>query len=568
MLILPLFSLASFADIFCAMTQIPDLQLKLTNSLTRQKEVFEPLDPENVRMYVCGPTVYDDAHIGNARPVVVFDLLFRLLRHLYGDNHVTYVRNITDVDDKINNRAREEGITIKALTERTIAQFHKDIAALGCLPPSVEPRATDHIDAMKTMIENLVSKNHAYVAEHHVLFDVTSMPSYGKLSNRHLEDMIAGSRVEVAPYKKNPHDFVLWKPSGEDEPGWLSPCGIEGKGRPGWHIECSAMAGQHLGSVFDIHGGGVDLTFPHHENEIAQSCCAHGTNLMARMWVHNGFLKVNGRKMSKSEGNFITMRQLLETDEFGGRRWPGEVIRLALLMTHYTQPLDFNLARLEEAQTLIRKIEELYFHVKISIAGFSHLISVGRSELYRDEIISHLCNDLDMNPIIQKLYSFNKNNDPLEAGFYIYECARILNLFNFKRKYPNLNLEFYNIESQFYRDQRDHFERLRNSAGTIIARNKEQYKNEKIAINASEEELSQLAGMPCKINDSTNTLFFLFKKEKEKIEEALAKRLDFINQKNWAEADRIREELAAEGIQLSDSKNPQTGERETQWSLV
>ncbi len=285
--------------------------LMLYNTLTRRKEAFVPLDAQNVRMYVCGPTVYDYAHIGNARPVIVFDVLFRLLRQMYGDKHVTYVRNITDVDDKINARAAEEGVSIRDLTERTAKQFHADIKALGVLPPTVEPRATEHIEEMKALIEALIANGNAYAAEGHVLFHVPSMPDYGRLSNRSLDEMEAGARVEVAPYKKDPMDFVLWKPSKPGEPSWPSPAGIAAPGRPGWHIECSAMAEKHLGPVFDIHGGGIDLVFPHHENEIAQSRCAHKTPVMAKYWLHNGFLQVEGEKMSKSLGNFITIHDLL-----------------------------------------------------------------------------------------------------------------------------------------------------------------------------------------------------------------------------------------------------------------
>ncbi|MEW5964776.1 MAG: cysteine--tRNA ligase, partial [Pseudomonadota bacterium] len=293
------------------------MSLTLYNTLTRRKEAFQPLDPANVRMYVCGPTVYDYAHIGNARPVIVFDVLFRLLRHVYGAGHVTYARNITDVDDKINARAAERypdmppEAAIRRLTEETAAQFHADIATLGVLPPTVEPRATEHIAEMKALIETLVARGHAYVAEGHVLFHVPSMADYGKLSGRSIEEMEAGARVEVAPYKKDPMDFVLWKPSKPGEPAWPSPCGIIEPGRPGWHIECSAMSEKHLGPVFDIHGGGIDLAFPHHENEVAQSRCAHGTPVMAQVWMHNGFLQVEGEKMSKSLGNFITIHELL-----------------------------------------------------------------------------------------------------------------------------------------------------------------------------------------------------------------------------------------------------------------
>ncbi|MEH6727630.1 MAG: cysteine--tRNA ligase, partial [Hyphomicrobiales bacterium] len=336
--------------------------LWLYNTLTRKKERFEPLNPANVRLYVCGPTVYDYAHIGNARPIIVFDVLFRLLRHVYGAEHVTYVRNITDVDDKINARAAQEGVSIEDVTRRTTEQFHKDIAALGVLEPTVEPRATDHIEDMKMMIERLIERGHAYVAEDHVLFDVGSMADYGQLSKRPLDEMIAGARVEVAAYKKNPTDFVLWKPSKTGEPSWASPAGIKPQGRPGWHIECSAMAAKHLGTVFDIHGGGIDLTFPHHENEVAQSRCAHGTDTMANVWMHNGFVQVEGEKMSKSLANFITINDLLETDKFGASRWHGSVLKMAMLMTHYTQPIDWTVERLTEVRkslcSLIRIAEQ------------------------------------------------------------------------------------------------------------------------------------------------------------------------------------------------------------------
>ncbi|HVV28539.1 MAG TPA: cysteine--tRNA ligase [Rhizomicrobium sp.] len=315
------------------------MPIRLYNSLTRTREDFAPLDPARVRLYVCGPTVYDFAHIGNARPAIVFDVLFRLLRHAYGDAHVTYVRNITDVDDKINARAAERGISIRELTEETARIYLEDVTALGCLPPTVSPRATEHIGQMIAMIETLIAAGHAYVADSHVLFDVSSKPDYGKLSRRPLDEMIAGARVEVAPYKKNPMDFVLWKPSEPALPGWESPWG---RGRPGWHIECSAMAGQYLGETFDIHGGGIDLQFPHHENEIAQSEGAHHNHPLATVWMHNGFLQVEGEKMSKSAGNFFTIRELLAD-------WPGEVLRFNMLRTHYRQPIDFTVAGLKES---------------------------------------------------------------------------------------------------------------------------------------------------------------------------------------------------------------------------
>src|SRR3954470_24964274 len=321
------------------------MPLQLYNSLTRRKEEFRPIDPQNVRMYVCGPTVYDEAHIGNARAVVVFDLLYRVLCHEYGADHVTYVRNITDVEDKIMAAARASGQTIDQVTARTTAQFHADMAALGNLPPSIEPRATEYINQMIALIERLIASGHAYAAEGHALFRVGSYAKYGALSRRSRADMIAGARVEVAPYKEDPGDFVLWKPSTPDQPGWESPWG---RGRPGWHIECSAMSENTLGETFDIHGGGLDLIFPHHENEIAQSVCAHngrGPADFARYWIHNGMLTVGGAKMAKSEGNFVTVRDALA-------QAPGEVIRLALLMTHYRDPLDWTEDRLREAEAV------------------------------------------------------------------------------------------------------------------------------------------------------------------------------------------------------------------------
>src|SRR5882672_10145715 len=318
------------------------MTLTLYNTLTRRKEPFRPIDPANVRMYACGPTVYDYVHIGNGRMAVVFDLLFRVLRHVYGPDHVTYARNITDVDDKINARAAASGVAIGELTETTAGQYQEDVAALGCLPPTVEPRATQHLDAMKSLIETLVAKGHAYVAESHVLFHVPSMPDYGKLSNRSLDEMEAGARVDVAPYKRNAMDFVLWKPSKPGEPSWPSPSGINMPGRPGWHIECSAMSWKHLGETFDIHGGGIDLVFPHHENEIAQSRCAFDTGVMANYWMHNGFLQVEGEKMSKSLGNFFTIRELLAN-------WHGQILRFNMLRTHYRQPIDWTESGLEQS---------------------------------------------------------------------------------------------------------------------------------------------------------------------------------------------------------------------------
>ena len=325
-------------------------EIRLHNTKTRTKEVFTPLDPADVRMYVCGPTVYDRAHLGNARPVVVFDVLYRLLRHVYGAGHVTYARNFTDVDDKINARAAESGRAISDITAETTQWFLEDMGALGALEPDHMPRATAYIPQMVEMIEGLIAKGHAYEAEGHVLFAVESYAAYGKLSGRTVDDMIAGARVEVAPYKRNPMDFVLWKPSGPDLPGWDSPWG---RGRPGWHIECSAMSYELLGESFDIHGGGNDLMFPHHENEIAQSCCAHPGGGFASVWMHNEMLQVEGRKMSKSLGNFFTVRDLLD------RGVPGEVIRFVFLSTHYRKPMDWTAEKSVDAQTKLHGFIEL-----------------------------------------------------------------------------------------------------------------------------------------------------------------------------------------------------------------
>jgi cysteinyl-tRNA synthetase len=351
--------------------------IKLHNSKTRAKEVFTPLDADNVRMYVCGPTVYDRAHLGNGRPVVVFDVLYRLLRHVYGPDHVTYVRNFTDVDDKINATAlaRQKAGAVGTLeeliherTEETIGWYHADMDALGALRPDHEPRATEYIGPMVAMIVDLIGKGHAYAVQGHVLFRVRSYKNYGTLSGRSVDDMIAGARVEKSPFKEDPMDFVLWKPSSGDEPGWDSPWG---RGRPGWHIECSAMSYELLGPSFDIHGGGLDLQFPHHENEIAQSCCAHPEASFARVWMHNEMLQVEGKKMSKSLGNFFTVRDLLE------RRVPGEVIRFVYLSTHYRSPMDWTAEKarvaLEEinwwANTLSNDSELLSLPIDLSLVN-------------------------------------------------------------------------------------------------------------------------------------------------------------------------------------------------------
>ena len=320
------------------------MTLQIHNSATRRKEPFQPLDPAHVRLYVCGPTVYDYAHVGNARPVVVFDVLFRLLKRQFP--RVTYVRNITDIDDKINNAARERGVPIGEITTRTAQWFAEDMAALGAQPVTVEPRATAHIPQMLAMIERLIASGNAYVAEGHVLFNVPSFAAYGALSGRDRDEQIAGARVDVAPYKKDPADFVLWKPSTPDLPGWDSPWG---RGRPGWHIECSAMSEHHLGATFDIHGGGRDLMFPHHENELAQSVCAHGGQPFVKYWMHNGMVTVDGQKMSKSLGNFLIVRDAL-------KQAPGEVIRWLLLSSHYRQSVDWCEEAITRAKTSLDRV--------------------------------------------------------------------------------------------------------------------------------------------------------------------------------------------------------------------
>ncbi|WP_036294928.1 cysteine--tRNA ligase [Methylosinus sp. PW1] len=464
--------------------------LKLYNTLTRAKEEFRPLDPANVRMYVCGPTVYDYAHIGNARPIIVFDVLFRLLRHLYGADHVTYVRNITDVDDKINARAAERGIAIRELTEGTNKIFQEDVKALGCLEPSVQPRATEHIAEMIALIEKMIAAGHAYAADGHVLFDVPSMPEYGRLSRRPLDEMIAGARVDVAPYKRGDMDFVLWKPSKESEPGWESPWG---RGRPGWHLECSAMSWKHLGEVFDIHGGGIDLVFPHHENEIAQTRCAFGHETMANYWMHNGFLQVEGEKMSKSLGNFVTINELLHTENFGGRKWPGEVLRLAMLRTHYRQPIDFTVKALEEAEATLNRWRN----------------TVRRADYVEQrapvEFVNALCEDLNAHLAFSLMSSY---------------AARA------NRVSPLVGVEPGGPYPSPVSD-----EEASNAAGELVACGKF------LGIDLVARSDQQLSIVQLQLIDA---------------------RLAARAAKNWAESDRIRDELAAMGVALKDNKDGTT----------
>ncbi len=463
------------------------MTIRLYNTLTREKDVFVPLDRSNVRMYVCGPTVYDFAHIGNARPVIVFDLLFRLLRHVYGETQVTYARNVTDVDDKINERAARDfpGVdpvkAIHELTEKTYAQFTADITELRTLPPTVEPRATETIAEMIGLIHRLIKNGFAYAAEGHVLFDVGAMPDYGKLANRSLDEMMAGARVEVAPYKRNAMDFVLWKPSSDQEPGWTSPWGY---GRPGWHLECSAMSWKHLGETFDIHGGGIDLVFPHHENEIAQSRCAHGTEVMARYWMHNGFLQVEGEKMSKSLGNFFTIRELLND-------WPGEVLRLAMLRTHYRQPIDFTMKALEEAR---RTLDDWYWFA-----------ADVRATEPSDAVIEALSDDLNTPKAIAELHGL-RNAAQKADGFDAHgEFVATLKF-----------LGFLGESAESWAEKR------RAAAGIDTA----------------------------------------------KIEALVAARLTARNAKNFAESDRLRDELVALGVTIKDAKDPKTGRFTTTWEVA
>jgi cysteinyl-tRNA synthetase len=519
------------------------MDLKLYDTLTREKRVFKPLDPSNVRMYVCGPTVYDFAHIGNARPVIVFDVLFRLLRHLYGADHVTYVRNITDVDDKINARAAQDfpGLAlneaIRKVTETTDRQFHEDVAALGCLPPTVEPRATEHIAEMRMLIERLIASGNAYVAEDNVLFSVPSDPDYGQLSKRPLDEMIAGARVEVAPYKKDPRDFVLWKPSKPGEPAWPSPAGIKAPGRPGWHIECSAMSWKYLGEMFDIHGGGIDLVFPHHEDEIAQSRCAFNTPVMANYWMHNGFLQVEGEKMSKSLGNFLTIRELLE-------KWPGDVLRLQMLMTHYRVPIDWT-----DDQT-IRAVNEL--------EEWGDILQ-GRYNLPNDKkptvVIEALSDDLNTPnaiSVLRELFSEAKRGGLNERLEFASACRflgfRELNrpgLFRFGVSALNVgqqNLFKYSVAVEMLRAA------IANSAPeTVIS---------KLRFSIQKDGLD--------VQIEKNGAITLVRGDQEgikrRVEALIADRAAARSRKDWKESDRIRDELAKMGVVLKDSKDGTTWE--------
>ena len=461
------------------------MTLRFFNTKSGVKEEFKPLDPTNVRMYLCGPTVYDRAHIGNARPVIVFDVLYRLLRQRFGEDHVRYVRNITDVDDKIIAAAHANDEPIDELTARTIIAFHRDIAGLNALPPDAEPRATQHIAEMIAMVSDLIRRNFAYHAENHVLFHVPTMTDYGALSHRTLDDMIAGARVEVAPYKKHPADFVLWKPSQPGEPGWKSPWG---RGRPGWHLECSVMSEKHLGASFDIHGGGQDLIFPHHENERAQSLCARDGTSFAKYWMHNGFVTVEGEKMSKSLGNFLTIEEAL--NHVRGR---GEAARLLMLGTHYRKPLDWTLAGLREAKA---NMDRLY--TALRDAGSEEVDEHGEAPT---EVLEALDDDLNTPLAISLLYDLAKSLNKAPNGRQKNRLAHTLltgaNLLGLLEQRPG----------KWFEDI--------------------------IAVDAARLGLTAL--------------------EPEIIDDFIAQRDAAREAKNFSEADRIRDALAAQGILLEDT---------------
>jgi len=493
---------------------LPNIQIRLHNSLSKSRQDFVPIDPNNVRMYVCGPTVYDYAHIGNARPAIVFDVLFRLLRYCFGADHVTYVRNITDVDDKINARAARdfpdlslnEGIL--KLTKTTEKQYRDDMMALGCLEPSIQPRATDYIGEMIAMIKDLIEGGYAYVSKNHVLFAPHTYCDgeeilYGRLARRTLKDMLAGARVETASYKRDPMDFVLWKPSSDNEPGWKSPWGL---GRPGWHIECSAMSKKLLGQTFDIHGGGIDLSFPHHENELAQSCCANGTKEMAQIWMHNGFLQIEGEKMSKSKGNFYTIDELLRGKKFGGRQWDGDILRLAMLMKNYREPIDFSVARLLEAEKILGRWKKSMLDKGLDFT------EKNRAEYEEfgpcSKMVAALANDLNMGGVLAELHRHAGGNKEHNAR-RLFGSLKLLGLTSF----------------DVMKDWQQDWQQDLQSGGQSSAA------------------------------------------DAKKINATIEKRLLALEQKDWAEADRIRDELAAQGIKLTDGKDTKTGKRITGWEV-
>jgi cysteinyl-tRNA synthetase len=492
------------------------MSLHLYNSLSHRKEEFRPIDPRNVRMYVCGPTVYDYAHIGNARAVVVFDLLYRVLRHEYGAEHVKYVRNITDVEEKIIDAARANGETIAALTTRTARIFHEDMAALGNLPPDVEPRATEHIPQMIAMIAKLIASDHAYAAQGHALFRVASFKEYGKLSRRSRKEMVAGARVEVAPYKEDPGDFVLWKPSDADQPGWDSPWG---RGRPGWHIECSAMSEAHLGRHFDIHGGGVDLVFPHHENEVAQSECAHDGEKFVNFWVHNGFLSVDSTKMSKSLGNFVTANEVL-------KEWPGreEAIRLALLSTHYRDPLDWTEQRLRAAK---RRLDRWYRALLDAPDDLETAAGEVRPALH-DDLNSHMA----ISALNNLAITINKIGDDQRRSFWQARLKGDASLLGVLQKQP----------AEWFQGNPDEGD--------------EDAEAHSIALSAR-ASFATMGGARLSISKPGSGR----NKNAQEIESLIAMRAKARQERRFTDADRIRDELAAEGILLEDMPSGTTWRR-------
>jgi cysteinyl-tRNA synthetase len=549
------------------------INLKLFNTLTRTKQVFAPIDPDAVRMYVCGPTVYDFAHIGNARPLIVFDVLFRVLRQVYGEASVIYTRNVTDVDDKINARAQIDfpsvplNEAIARVTASTEQQFHEDVAALGCLPPTHEPRATAYIPEMRALIERLVARGVAYVADEHVLFSPKAMdalpgaPRYGSLSRRSLDDMLAGARVDVAPYKRDPMDFVLWKPSKPQEPGWESPCGIATPGRPGWHIECSAMSMATLlrpfgggllcddpsKNVFDIHGGGVDLVFPHHENEIAQSCCAFGGTRMANVWVHNGFLQVEGEKMSKSLGNFITIRDLL-------LKYPGDALRLNMLRTHYRQPMDWTAAGTNFSMDELRGWAEWIVDV---YGSDTNLDQVGGK--VDEDVIESLADDLNTPLAISKLrnlFARAKSNDAQRANFVT--TAKFFGFMNLQKPgffHLGFSANLYESGPSITADVEEALLNYRAATANGFASSAAyRFFAEAKGIRASLNDVGVLLVGNLTSGDAESQ----FNKD---IARLISERAAARERKDWSESDRIRNELSGMGVSLKDGKDGTTWER-------
>ncbi|MEY9183972.1 cysteinyl-tRNA synthetase [Bradyrhizobium sp. USDA 326] len=549
------------------------MELRLYNTLFRAKQAFEPLDPSSVRMYVCGPTVYDFAHIGNARPVIVFDVLFRVLRRIYGEQHVTYVRNITDVDDKINDRAARDfpdlslNDAIRRVTESTANQFHADVAALGCLPPTFEPRATEFVlpradgrTDMVSLIRTLIAKGHAYEAGGEVLFDTATMADYGRLSARKLDEQRPGARVAVDAHKRNPADFVLWKLSSPNEPGWESPWG---RGRPGWHIECSAMSAAYLGEVFDIHGGGLDLIFPHHENEIAQSRCAHGTSVMANYWLHNEFVHVEGAKMSKSLGNFVTIRDLLTS--WRGRPWAGNAVRLAMLSSHYRMPIDWSAERMAEAERELLFVADQFSSLWANRfndqpAPFAQWLSE-KHDPYA-ETFEGLLDDLNTPGALASIRSRYSEipRDPISAG-RVLSSLEFLGIVDrrtlFLNGFPILR-GIYDAEAI----------RGMNSVGRefqIALLNGEKVLPPNVSNVFQEAKI--------KVEFGPGGLTFLIReaedvrRDREKIESLISARAAARLRKDYGESDRIRDELASMGIALKDGKDAD-GKPTTTWEVM